>query len=483
MYDLLVIGGGIMGTGVAADAAQRGLRVCLCEKNDLASGTSSYSSKLIHGGLRYLEQHQLAMVKDALQERDVLLQVAPHLVKPMPFIFPHQPDARPWWKIRLGVWLYDFLARHEKIPASQVVSLTDNPLLKNTFTKGICYWDCQTDDVRLVISNALRASQHGATLFTRTACTSALVKDGDWHVQLSNNTHIQARTIVNATGAWVSDTLTHHLHQTSTHTIHWVKGSHIIVPNIGDAKTAYTLQINDGRIIFVLPYQEAFSLIGTTDIPVDRIDDVHASEAEIDYLLAAVNKYFSVPLTRKDVLYDFAGVRGLYGDHHHNVSKISRDFTIEISTQPAPLLSILGGKLTTYRLIAEKTVDALRDFFPHLAPCTTREVPLPGGEWAGDIDSLIQQLCSDYPLLPRMQLHRYAHLYGTRCRLFLNNVASVADLGQHFGADLYEKEVRYLVEQELAQTAEDILWRRTKLALVLNDSEKNKLEAFLHNQY
>lgn len=483
MFDLLVIGGGILGTGVAADAAQRGLRVALCEKNDLASGTSSYSSKLIHGGLRYLEQYQWRMVKEALQERETLLRVAPHLVHPLPFIFPHTDHARPWWKIRLGIWLYDLLASNEQIPASTTISFNDSTPLKQQFKKGLHYWDCQTDDVRLVVSNALSAQAHGATIFTHAACTHAVRKGNHWNITLANGTTLQTRVLINATGAWLTDTFAQALHERSPYDIHWVKGTHIIVPAIHTEKTAYTLQQPDGRVIFVLPYEEHFSLIGTTDVPINKLDDVTPSEDEINYLITGVNTYFTKSLERADVIYHFAGVRGLYGKYFENASKISRDYKIDISAQTPPLLSIFGGKLTTYRLIAEKTVSALRAYFPKLPACQTSNTPLPGGYFSGGIDTLIKNLQQKYPLIPAEQLNRYAHLYGTRCQLFLKGVTVLDDLGQHFGADLFEKEVRYLVEHEWAKTAEDILWRRTKLELVLNTEQKSNLHKFLLNSF
>lgn len=483
MFDVVILGGGILGTGVAADAAQRGLRVALCEKNDLASGTSSYSSKLVHGGLRYLEQYQWRMVKEALQERETLLRVAPHLVHPLPFIFPHADHARPWWKIRLGLWLYDVLASNEQIPSSKTVLFSDNTPLKHQFKKGLRYWDCQTDDVRLVISNALSAQAHGADIFTYAACTHA-VRDGEhWNITLVNGTTLQTRVLINATGAWLTDTFAQTLHEPSPYDLHWVKGSHIIVPAIHAEKTAYTLQQPDGRVIFVLPYEQHFSLIGTTDVPVDNLNDITASEDEIHYLINAVNTYFSTVITRHDVVYHFAGVRGLYGKYFENAAKISRDYKIDVSTQTPPLLSIFGGKLTTYRLIAEKTVSALRVYFPKLPSCRTADTPLPGGYFSGGIDTLIESLQQKYPQIPAEQLSRYARLYGTRCQLFLKGVVNLEDLGQHFGADLFEKEVRYLVEHEWAKTAEDILWRRTKLELVLNADQKANLHKFLLNSF
>jgi glycerol-3-phosphate dehydrogenase len=479
MLDVLIIGGGILGAGVAADAAQRGLRVALCEKNDLASGTSSYSSKLVHGGLRYLEQYQWRMVKEALQERETLLRVAPHLTHPLPFIFPHTDTMRPWWKIRLGVWLYDQLSPHEQIPTSRTVFFSNPSPLKTFLKKGLRYWDCQTDDVRLVISNALAAQHNGATIFTRAACTQAVRESDHWNITLSNGTTLQARVLINATGAWITNTFAQTLNEPSPYDIHWVKGSHIIVPAIHHEKIAYTLQQPDGRVVFVLPYENDFSLIGTTDVTVDDLNNISASEEEINYLLDAVNRYFTQSLARSDVVYHFAGVRGLYGKHFKEASKISRDYKIDISQQTPALISLFGGKLTTYRFIAEKTVDALRAYFPALPACRTADTPLPGGYFSGGIETLINDLQQQYPYLPDAQLSRYARLYGARCHLFLKGTTRLNDLGQHFGADLYEKEVRYLMAHEWAQTAEDILWRRTKLQLVLTHDQQATLSAFM----
>ncbi|HET6157959.1 MAG TPA: glycerol-3-phosphate dehydrogenase [Dongiaceae bacterium] len=488
LYDLLVIGGGVNGAGIARDAAGRGLSVLLCEKDDLAQGTSSRSGKLVHGGLRYLEYYEFRLVREALIEREVLLEAAPHIIWPMRFVLPHSPEQRPAWLVRLGLFLYDYLGGRKKLPPTRAIDLASDPVgepIKDTFTKAFEYSDCWVDDSRLVVLNALDAEARGAEILTRTAVISAR-RDGDaWHVELADRRQVRARCIVNAAGPWVEDVLASIDDSPSNRRVRLVKGSHIITRKFWDGDQAYLLQNHDKRVIFVNPYEEDLALIGTTDIPVEgKPEDARIDDAEIDYLLAVLARYFAHPPTRADIVHSFSGVRPLYDDNAENPSAVTRDYIFDIDPkQPnstPPILSIFGGKITTYRKLAEHALDKLAPFFPGMAKAWTARAPLPGGDMpAADFDAWLVAWRRQFPWLPRDLAYHYGRLYGTRAASLLESAESMADLGRHFGAQLYEREARFLIGTEWARAAEDILDRRTKHGLHLGAAERAAFEQWL----
>ncbi len=484
--DLFVIGGGINGAGIARDAAGRGLSVMLCEKDDLAEGTSSRSGKLVHGGLRYLEYYEFRLVREALIEREVLMNAAPHIIWPMRFVLPHSPQDRPAWLVRLGLFLYDHLGGRKKLPGTRVLDLRRAPEgapLLDSFTRGFEYSDCWVDDARLVILNALDAAERGAQVLTRTACVSARREGDHWRITTRNTvtgeTHEhRARVLVNAAGPWVSDVITRVVGANSARNVRLVKGSHIVVPKFWDGPNAYLVQNTDKRVIFINPYEGDKALIGTTDIAYEgRTEDVTPDAAEIDYLLAAVNRYFKEKLVRADVLDSFAGVRPLFDDGQGNPSAVTRDYVFDLDDSAgAPLLNIFGGKITTYRELAERGLQRIAKHFPQIGRDWTHAAPLPGGDMPGaDYERFRDALKTEFPWMPPGLRRHYGRLYGTRTRALVGNATDLAGLGRHFGGDLHEAEVRYLVRHEWAQTAEDILWRRTKHRLHLSQAER---EAF-----
>ena len=483
-YDLVVVGGGIHGVAVAADAAGRGLSVLLCEKNDLASGTSSASSKLIHGGLRYLNEYDFSLVRQALQERDTLFKMAPHLVRPLRFVVPYSPSLRPFWMIKLGLFIYDRLhaaSYFEKAHGINLDHLDSNNPLKHTFKKGFAYSDAATDDARLVIATAQRAAQCGALILTRTACIDKQRQDKHWIISLQNtNTQkkfdVHAKAVVDASGPWIKD-----------ENIRLVKGSHIVVPKLYDHNQAYLLQHIDGRVVFVIPYEKSFTLIGTTDVDYDQsVDDVKISKSEIDYLCRIVNQYFKKILEPSEIVHTWSGVRALIKDNAVKASKTTREYQLTLTTDPhhaSPLVSIVGGKLTTHRRLSEKVMEKLKPFFPHMGPSWTGTKPLPGGDLpVGSLKTFTQDLAREFSWLGLPLCERYAEQYGTDTYLLLENAKKSADLGICFGHDLYEKEVAYLVKHEWAQTAEDILWRRTKVGLHTNAKTATALSEWLSQE-
>ncbi|AYC33871.1 glycerol-3-phosphate dehydrogenase [Pseudomonas cavernae] len=490
VYDLVVIGGGINGTGIAADAAGRGLSVFLCEQHDLAQHTSSASSKLIHGGLRYLEHHEFRLVRESLAEREVLLAKAPHIIRPLRFILPHRPHLRPAWMIRAGLFLYDHLGKREKLPASRALRFGAGSPLKAEITRGFEYSDCAVDDARLVVLNAMAAREQGAHVHTRTRCVSARRRKGLWHLHLEREDgsrySIRARVLVNAAGPWVASLLEDGLKQPSPYAIRLIQGSHIIVPRLHDDEQAYILQNEDRRIVFVIPYLERFSLIGTTDREYHGDPaTVQISDAEIDYLLQVVNTHFKRPLARADILHSFAGVRSLCDDESVDPAAVTRDYTLALNGQPAeaPLLSVFGGKLTTYRKLAETALAQLAPYFPQMRPAWTASAPLPGGEQLGDPAALAETLCQRHGWLDGALARRWAHSYGSRCWKLLDGVSTLDDLGEHLGGGLYAREVDYLCREEWALQAEDILWRRTKLGLFLSPMQQTRLRHYLHAEH
>lgn len=485
-YDLAVIGGGINGVGIAADAAGRGLKVYLCEQHDLASHTSSASSKLIHGGLRYLEHREFRLVREALAEREVLLAKAPHIVRPLRFILPHRPHLRPAWMLRFGLFCYDHLGRRRSLPGSRSLKLDGDSPLQADITRAFEYSDCRVDDARLVVLNAMAARERGARIETRTRCLSAQLHDGVWQLELQradgSRHSVRSRALVNACGPWVADFLRDGLQRQPRHGVRLVQGSHVVVSRLYAGEQAYILQNEDRRIVFVIPWLEHFSLIGTTDRDY-RGDPAEAriAEEEIDYLLAVVNQHFRTPVQRADILHSFSGVRPLLDDESSDPSAVTRDYFLELhgGADQAPLLSVFGGKLTTYRRLAEAALELLKPWFPGLGPRWTASTPLPGGEGLEDPLRLAAQLREQAPWLPAELARRWALGYGSRSWRLLEGAKGVEDLGEHFGAGLYAREVDYLRREEWALSAEDILWRRSKLGLRLGRAEQARLAAHL----
>ncbi|WP_192183107.1 glycerol-3-phosphate dehydrogenase [Mesorhizobium amorphae] len=494
IVDLFVIGGGVNGAGIARDAAGRGLSVILCEKDDLAEGTSSRSGKLVHGGLRYLEYYEFRLVREALIEREVLLESAPHIIWPMRFVLPHSPDDRPAWLVRLGLFLYDHLGGRKRLPATRTLNLRTAPEgapVKDAFKRGFEYSDCWVDDARLVVINALDAAERGAKVFTRTACTAARRENGLWVVEMRDGrtgvrTTVRARALINAAGPWVNDIVNRVAGQNSKRNVRLVKGSHIVVPKFWEGRQAYLVQNNDKRVIFINPYQNDLALIGTTDIPYDgRPEDVTAEASEIDYLIRVVNRYFKRGLARSDVIYSFSGVRPLYDDNADNPSAVTRDYIFEIdaSDGQAPLLSVFGGKITTFRKLAEHALDRIQPFFPKMGKAWTAKAHLPGGDIANaDFEQFLGDLGRDYPWMPASLLKHYGRLYGTRTRALVGAAGSLADMGRPFGKDFFEREASYLFAHEWALTAADVLDRRTKHGLHLSAAERAAFEDWCANR-
>lgn len=481
--DVFVIGGGINGAGIARDAAGRGLRVVLAEKDDLAEGTSSRSGKLVHGGLRYLEYYEFRLVREALIEREVLLNAAPHIIWPMRFVLPHSPSDRPAWLVRLGLFLYDHLGGRKKLPGTRTLNLHRDPEgapIKDDYKKGFEYSDCWVEDARLVILNAVDAAARGAHVLTRTQVTRARRENGVWVVTTQNRAtgegrEFIAKVLVNAAGPWVRRVIDDVANATSTRNIRLVKGSHIIVPKFWAGEQAYLVQNTDKRVIFINPYEGDKALIGTTDIQyVGDPNAVCIAPAEITYLLDAVNRYFKEALRPADVLDSYSGVRPLFDDGQGNPSAVTRDYVFDLDeNEDAPLLNIFGGKITTFRELSERAVRKLDKFFPNMAGDWTHSAPLPGGDMENaDFTKFVNEIKIVYPWLSRPLRMHYARHYGTKIREILAHAKSVNDLGRYFGGQLYEVEARYLMAQEWAQTAEDVLWRRTKHRLHLTEVEQ-----------
>lgn len=491
--DLFVIGGGINGAGIARDAAGRGLSVVLCEKDDLAEGTSSRSGKLVHGGLRYLEYYEFRLVREALIEREVLMRNAPHIIWPMRFVLPHSPQDRPAWLVRLGLFLYDHLGGRKKLPATRTLNLHRDPegaAIKDAYKRGFEYSDCWVDDARLVVLNAVDAAERGAEVLTRSPCTSARRDGNVWRVTTRNTAtgeirEFEARMLVNAAGPWVTDVVNRVAGSNSARNVRLVKGSHIIVPKFWKGENAYLVQNHDKRVIFINPYERDKALIGTTDIAYDgRAEDVTAEEAEVQYLIDAVNRYFKEQLTPDDVLTTFSGVRPLFDDGQGNPSAVTRDYVFDIDeTGGAPLLNIFGGKITTFRELAERGLQKIHKFFPQMGGDWTENAPLPGGDMdRADYEEFRNRIKQDYPWMPRALRRHYGRLYGTRIDQIVAGSTALDGLGRHFGGTLYEAEVTYLKKHEWAQTAEDILWRRTKHRLHLTEDEQARFTKWFENQ-
>ena len=501
-YDALVVGGGINGASIARDLAGRGLKVLLCEKDDLAQHTSSASTKLIHGGLRYLEQFEFSLVRKALAEREVLLKSAPHIMWPMRFVMPHDDSMRPAWMIRVGLFLYDHLARRDLLEGSRAVDLRQHPAgapLKSRYTRGFVYSDGWVDDSRLVVLAAMDAAERGAEVLTRWACTRAEPLDGRWSVELTSASgekrRLQARALVNATGPWTSHFLSEHCPDAvksgkPQRKLRFVKGSHIVVKQRFTHEQAYIFQNSDRRIIFAIPYEGHFTLIGTTDVEhADLSDEVTISSDEIAYLCQQASHYFEEPVLPEHVVWHFSGVRPLLNDSAGDPSQVSRDYELELTHDGAVMLSVWGGKITTCRRLAEEAADLLE---PRLATrggsWTHRQAFLPGGDlsaWsapdaAPDISfaNFERALVQRYPTMDRALLHRLARAYGTRAMSILD-----AGLGPAVAGNLHEAELRYLYENEWARCSEDVLWRRSKLGLHFSPQKREAVHEWCQSNW
>lgn len=494
LYDIAIIGGGINGCGIARDAVGRGLSVYLAEKGDLANGTSSASTKLIHGGLRYLEYYEFRLVRESLREREVLWGMAPHIIHPLRFVLPHAKNLRPSWLIRLGLFLYDHLGGRKRLPESNFLNLRTSPLgepLRSTFTKGFEYSDCWVDDARLVILNAMDAADRGATIKTRHEVVSAKRVDRNWCLEVVDartgaRSTIHSRVLINASGPWVGHVISDRIAIASTSRIRLVKGSHIVVPRLFDHDRAYIFQNPDRRIIFAIPYERDFTLIGTTDMDfAGRPEDVSVDDQEIAYLCNALGEYFSKSISPEDVVWSYSGVRPLYDDGSSEAQEATRDFVLELDGDQdnAVILNIFGGKITTYRHLAEEALGKLNASLPKMKSNWTRGVPLPGGDFPIDgRDDLKEKLKRTYTALPPELIDRLVRMYGTRTVKLLGEASTTNDLGLHFGAGLYQREVEYLIENEWAQTAEDILWRRSKLGLRMKSQEVTDLDSWVRSR-
>jgi len=485
VYDLLVVGGGINGTGIARDAAGRGFSVLLVEKGDLACATSSASSKLIHGGLRYLEQYEFRLVAEALAEREVLLRVARHLVWPARFVMPHVPELRPRWMIRTGLFLYDHLTRRAALPGSSAVRLDRAPLnsgLRPELRHGFEYSDCRVDDARLVIANAIGARDLGATIRTRTECLRARRESGNWTVQLSDGSSVAARALVNAAGPWVKRLLDERLALSSRDSVRLVQGSHIVLPKRYEGDHAFILQNDDRRVVFMIPYEGGFTLVGTTDVPAEQPGEPQPAREEIEYLCRAVNRYLAQPSRPEEVVWRYSGVRPLYDDGSSDPSTVTRDYTLRLEHEggKAPVLSVFGGKITTYRRLAEYALEQLATYFPGKKGAWTHRAALPGSDFGpAGRETTRAELLARYPALPLALVRAVFRRHGAHAPRVLGDSRIAGDLGEDFGGALTAREVDYLREHEWARTAEDVLWRRTKAGLHMTEPQRARVARYL----
>jgi len=509
--DVFVIGGGINGCGIARDVAGRGLSVTLAEMGDLAQATSSSSTKLFHGGLRYLEFFEIRLVRHALEERETLLRAMPHISWPMRFVLPYHPDMRfdtetpasrvvnrvmPWtkgrrpaWMIRFGLFLYDNLGGRKVLPGTRSVDLARSPYgapLKSKFRRAFEYSDCWVQDARLVVLNARDAEARGAHILTRTKVTEAVREDGAWRVTTedvatgASATH-RAKVLVNAGGPWVENIVRGIVRLNTTESIRLVRGSHIVTKKLYDHEKCYFFQGEDGRIIFAIPYEEEFTLIGTTDAEHDGDPlTAEATEAEQDYLCAFASQYFEKPVTRDDIVWTYSGVRPLYDDGAKSATAATRDYVLSLDEAGAPILSVFGGKITTYRKLAEDAFDKLAKFFPGKGAHWSAGVPLPGGDFpVKGAAALAEDLSGEYPFLTDAWARRMVRHYGTDTRALFGGAASAGDLGEDFGATLTAAEVDWLMTREWARSAEDVVWRRTKLGLRLSAPQIDRIGAYM----
>ena len=488
MHDMLVIGGGVNGVGIARDAAGRGLDVVLCEKDDIASHTSSASSKLIHGGLRYLENYEFRLVRESLGEREILLRAAPHVIWPMRIVLPVLAGMRPAWIIRIGLFIYDHLAKRAILPGTKSLNLRktlQGQPLKKSLLRGFEYSDCWADDSRLVAINAVDAAERGAAIMTRTECVALDRHLDHWTVTLRDEhgaqSVIKTRLIVNAAGPWVEKIQGQFGKLLNHSAVRLVKGSHIVTRRLFDGDHGYIFQAADGRVIFAMPYEDDYTLIGTTDIEWELDSGpVVISAEETSYLCDAVNEYFETPITPDDVIWSYAGIRPLFDDQAETAKVVTRDYVFNLDgdgASHAPILSVFGGKLTTYRKLAEHAMEKLTSFYPDMGPAWTHDAALPGGDFAIDgVSALRAKVMAQYPWLDTAQIARMVQAYGTRIFSILEDAASAADLGHHYGVGLYDAEIRYLCATEYAKTGEDILWRRSKLGLKMSHQEIQAVE-------
>lgn len=515
-YDIFIIGGGINGCGIARDAAGRGYSVYLCEADDLASGTSSQSTKLIHGGLRYLEYYEFGLVREALSEREILWNIAPHLIHPLRFVLPHHKGLRPAWLLRLGLFIYDHLdisfnpnkPERKKLPKASTLNLTkdiageclqldpthSSSLFAPSRNRGFEYSDCAVDDSRLVVLNALDASEHGASINTQTKCVAMKRVNDVWKITVEDQLNkerktVTAKVLINAAGPWVDDILSTLNPDDKINNIRLVQGSHIVVPKLYDHEKCYIFQNEDNRIIFAIPYHQDYTLIGTTDR--DYSGDprkVKITQEETDYLCASANAYFKRQINADDVVSTYAGVRSLYNDGASKAQAATRDYVLRVdqadNDRSAPLINIFGGKITTYRHLAESMMKKVEGLIGKRKKKWTEHAPLPGGNFEiDDLDNLYLFLQSKFSFLSADEAKRFIKSYGTKAYDVLDGARSLSDLGTSFSHGLYQKEVEYLIKTEWAQTADDILLRRTKLGLVFNQQERKVLEQWLESYF
>lgn len=488
VYDVAVIGGGVNGCGIARDAVGRGASVLLLEAGDLASGTSSASTKLIHGGLRYLEHYEFALVREALSERERLWGIAPHIIWPMRFVLPYVSGLRPRWLLRAGLFLYDHIGGRKRLPATQTVMLSGHAAgkpLKPQFRNAFVYSDCWVDDARLVVLNARDAADRGATVRTRCKVERLVRQNDAWEIHTASGT-FHARAVVNAAGPSVMDLLDRSAERSSGR-IRLVRGSHIVLPRLFDHEFAYFFQLPDGRIFFAIPYEQDFTLVGTTDRDHQSgLDDIRASEEEIAYLCDGVNFYFQKAITPADVVWSYSGVRPLFDDGSDKPEAATRGYRLELSPddEGAPILSVFGGKITTYRHLAQEAVDLLARRVPSLTgQHWTDQAALPGGDFPIEgAAALLEEIVACYPFLEQAWARRMVRSYGTLTREILGDAASLADCGRHFGHGLTERELRYLVAREWCRSADDALWRRSKLGLHFTAHEVAELKTFLEQE-
>lgn len=491
MYDLAIIGGGINGVGIARDAAGRGLKVLLVERDDLAAHTSSASTKLVHGGLRYLEHYEFNLVRKALKEREVLLKAAPHIIWPMRFVLPVDEGMRPAWFLRLGLFLYDHLGGRKILPATSSLNLSSDqrgdPLQKR-LKKGFAYSDCWVEDARLVVLTARDAAERGADVRTRTECVGLHRSTDHWSLDLMTNGETkveQAKVLVNAAGPWVDPVTALYDQSSNAAKLRLVKGSHIVINRKFEGDHSYIFQNKDGRIIFAIPYEHDFTLIGTTDHLWSYEEGAaEISDNEIEYLCKAASEYFSEPVEREHIQWTYAGVRPLFDDKSQSASTVTRDFVFDYNDEGgAPVLSVFGGKITTYRVLAHKAIKTLKSALTTTSDDWTVDAPLPGGDFSVEgYDALVAQYVELWPFIEQDTIKRLVRAYGTDAARILHDVKAVSDLGQYFGTGLFEAELDWLVEKEFAQSAEDVLWRRSKLGLHMTIAERASVQTWFEKK-
>ncbi|MCG8491607.1 MAG: glycerol-3-phosphate dehydrogenase [Sneathiellales bacterium] len=490
-FDLFIVGGGINGCGIARDAVGRGFSVALCEKKDLACGTSSGSTKLVHGGLRYLEHYEFRLVREALSEREVLWKMAPHIIWPLRFVLPHHSGLRPSWFLRLGLFIYDHIGGRKQLPPTKTLNLKTDQVgdpLKGQFVKGFEYSDCWVDDARLVVLNAMDAKAKGARIETRTECVDVRRENGIWQITTKDlatgeQKVTTAKLLINASGPWVDRFLNTSLGDNSAKNVRLVQGSHIVVPKMFDHDRCYIFQNEDDRIIFAIPYEQDYTLIGTTDHDFEgELDNIGISDFEIGYLCDAASEYFNKPVTREDVVWTYSGVRPLYDDGASKAQEATRDYVLrqDGKSDEAQLLNVFGGKITTYRRLAESMMEKIEAILGKKAAAWTESSTLPGGDFAENaFESLVNEISLKYSFLEQKTVLRLARSYGTNASVILENCSEMKDLGQDFGAGLFEKEVLYLIENEWAKAADDIVWRRSKLGIRMTKDQIAALDKWM----